>query len=616
MADLMSDLTTADVLARMRPEGKARKTARQIRDLMYVADPTETDAAALREQNWTPPTIGPADIQRGVAEATGVPGTLRAGRNMIDDPSLANATDLGTRAAMMAMRPAAALKILGAGYAAAGGRDLMGPFVGSAEAQGKRGEATPAVPGLAPEQAAELATAKRKVQTGSFSNGADRRATESTIQRLEALSADYVRQNNQAAIEAEKERKASAQRDYDRAVDRADLMRSEILAKDRSFKDSEVGKVYDKTGGYLPVMAGVAGGAVGRLAHGGGGGLAKSLGIPAAEGAGLTFAALNAPLMYDAFSTPPMNPKREATEAYARELPDAHPKKAVMARYAETLPELNPVRESARAALFSPGGQMQRLMTGVLEGAPAGMLGANLGPASRRIIEGVGEIPGALATGYGRGMARASEARGVAADARSAAAAAQSDALQAEQALAEAARRTGAPTGDLMSGAPAQPTRPAPQPAPSQSPSPPASAVPAVVRGESAGVPATRQDLMSEGFKPNNSYGDASSPKVQEYLVDAASRGDQVAGITAAHLARELGLKPTPAKDAMFNLKRAAAATGANINDPVQLRMLLEAMNKRAPNSTGTGSILTSLAGPAIAVPAAAGLGLLDERRF
>ena len=167
-----------------------------------------------------------------------------------------------------------------------------------------------------------------------------------------------------------------------------------------------------------------------------------------------------------------------------------------------------------------------------------------------------------------------------------------------------------------MSGAPAQPTRPAPQPAPSQSPSPPASAVPAVVRGESAGVPATRQDLMSEGFKPNNSYGDASSPKVQEYLVDAASRGDQVAGITAAHLARELGLKPTPAKDAMFNLKRAAAATGANINDPVQLRMLLEAMNKRAPNSTGTGSILTSLAGPAIAVPAAAGLGLLDERRF
>lgn len=616
MADLMDDLSTADVLARM-PKGKAREAQRRIRDLMLVSDPG-IDPVAVRDANYTPPTVGKDDINRAIVEATGIPGTIRSGRDLIADPSLANATDFGTRAAMTAMRPAAALKILGSGYAAALAHDLMGPVIGSAEAQGKgKGPETPPVPGLTPAQAAELADAKRKVAAGAFQNGAARRALEGTISRLEGLSADYVRSTNAAEVEKQRAQAASAQREYDSAVEHADRTRADILAKDKSFSTSDVGKIYDKTGGFTPLLAGVAGGAVGRLAHGGGGSLVKSLGIPAAEGAGLTFAALNAPLMYDAFNTPALNPQREATEAYARELPDTHPKKAEAAAYAKTLPELNPVRTDARAALFSIPGQIQRLGTGILEGGPAGMLGGNLGPASRRILEGVGEVPGAVATGYQRGMARASAARGTRA-------AADASALETETALAEARRRRGEQMGgnpppQMPLAEPAQPPRPSPVGEPVQSPMPSQSGPPAVVGTDIVPQQPPRQDLLADlSLKPNRVYAEKASPKVQRSLLDVAERGDSVSGTTAASLARELKLPPTQAKDAMANLKKIAAATGMDVNDPAQLRALMLRLNAdpRFANKSGTGSSLLSIAGPAIAAPAiAGGMGLLSDQR-
>jgi len=425
----------------------------------------------------------------------------------ITDPSIPTLTNAGVQTGLALFQPAKALGALGAGYVAAGLNDAgvnpldwVNPSPAFA-ADKKKPAAAPKVtiadlPGLTPEQNSEYKLARQRIDAGEYDNGAARRTLEDTVKRLGILSDKFIGDENTRQTAAAAREKEMAQAAYDRSVKTAEGRRDAVRATDTSFKDSTVGKLYEETGGYMPFLMAAGGGGVHALANSMkyGSQAASSMnkfGWPAIEGTGLAFAGMNAPLVYDSFSTPVKNPQKEALRAYVTDAPEGDPKKAEYMRQLEGMgmPETNPVTDRAWDQLTSPMGQVRRVGAALVEGVPAGITGRNLPSAGRRVVEGIGEIPGAIATGYHRGMGRAASAKAEAAAMEAEALAnaerasrsrqGMQDALGSEREAAaaalEAQRRSSAGMGAPQSGQPSSQTMPEalpPQPATLPNPSP------------------------------------------------------------------------------------------------------------------------------------------------
>ncbi len=293
------------------------------------------------------------------------------------------------------------------------------------------------------------------------------------------ITAGGAAEERRMAAEIEAKKAAAQQAEYERQVSYAERRRQEERDKDKSFKDSDVGKIYEKTGGFTPMLMGVAAGGIQRAAAGPGKTAFQKYGLPAAEGAGFTFAGLNAPLFYDAYNAPVRNPEKAASEAYARELPETHPLKAKLLAEAQAMSDENPVYRRAWDSMTSLPETGKRAFAATVEGAPAGVFGANLPGATKAAIRGIGSIPGLLM----EGAAKQSAATNVA---RSAAQGARSDAALSRQVADEAERGISQPKGGLLDDVAAQkpkadlmgdpatvpppaPQRPPPQPEPVQS---------------------------------------------------------------------------------------------------------------------------------------------------
>lgn len=96
--------------------------------------------------------------------------------------------------------------------AAAFGAGLVSAKEAQAEPRGQTApQSGPSLPGLSPEQMAIYNEARRRLQAGSFSSGADRRALEGTVRRLEDLSADAAKTANTDAAK----RKARLEQEAD-----------------------------------------------------------------------------------------------------------------------------------------------------------------------------------------------------------------------------------------------------------------------------------------------------------------------------------------------------------------------------------------------------------------
>lgn len=275
--------------------------------------------------------------------------------NAARDPTLANVTNAGMQTAVTLGRPVAAAGMLGAGMLEGARRDYAPDVFSPANAltRKQRHEQEKKDREAAREREAELARIK----------------AQSEAKRLEGDAA--------AARELEAERKRKEQEEYNRAVANAEGARDTELARKRRFSDTEMGKVYDKAGGFAPILAGVGMGAAGRLAHGD-----NAMGryiLPALEGAGATLAATSAPLLYD-YQTDSDNPEKAAYLAYARELPQGHPRKQEFLNYANSLPDRNPVQQNAEEQFFNPA----RLGMSALEGALGGIGGSTLASVPAR----------------------------------------------------------------------------------------------------------------------------------------------------------------------------------------------------------------------------------------
>jgi hypothetical protein len=404
----------------------------------------------------------PAKMATAIA-AQPVTAGLAAGEAAAD-PSIPNLTNAGVQTALMAFRPAAALGALGLGYGAALAKDT-GAFglLGSANASGD---------GLSDAQRKRVNHLQRKRSLS--------RAEREELNGYVSIQRDFAAANAKAdaearakertlAAESEAAKKASERAEFDRAVGTAERARDTEMSRSRRFSDTEVGKVWDKTGGFAPALIGAGLGGLSRAATGGGSNL-YNYGLPAALGGIGGAAASNLPLAYNAFLTEPDNPERRAYEAYARELPPNHPRKQEWADYARTLPEANPVRATAAAELYDPVKAAERVTYGAIEGVGGGLAGADLMRMPGRIVDTAANLPGRALSGYRTGM---QNARGISQPGQELRKAS-SDALQgldrSRLGIAEAQRKIddlmgaqGSPSS-AVAGTPRQP----PQPGPSQ----------------------------------------------------------------------------------------------------------------------------------------------------
>lgn len=315
-----------------------------------------------------------------MAEFTGVPQGVRtvgAVSDLVQDPSLANATNAGMNAALLVGRPLSAAGILAGGYGVAGARDA-GMLDMSAQAQ-QRGQKPPApqLEGLTPQQNQELFNLQTKAQNWGFKSGDDRRLGLKRIDELRAIANANATANN-----------TSKTAEYNNMVKAAETARDAELGRDKRFSETEMGKIWDKTGGTAPLLTGVATGALTRaLMKGGGSGFMKEYAVPGTIGALEGAALSNLPLVYNSNYTEPDNPKRLAYEAYARELPPSHPRKAEYAAYAQGLPEKNPVQKVASQELYDPWKAAERMGFGALEGMIGSVVGGKVGGGMRQGAE-------------------------------------------------------------------------------------------------------------------------------------------------------------------------------------------------------------------------------------
>lgn len=435
-------------------------------------DPESLDRLAAHEA-WQRDVAEPR-VMNAVGEMTGA----NAVKEAYDDPSIPNLTNAGARVAMAAVQPMRALQMLGLGYGAATAKDLgLLPF-GSAKA---------ADDGLTDAQRKRLVELQRK---GSLSRA--EREEKNAIVAMQAEAARITREAEaQAALKKsiyEEETKAAKAKDeqaeYNRAVAGAERARDEELARGKSkrFDQSEVGRVYDKTGVITPFLAAAGLGGLSRAVTGGGT-FMKDYGFPAIAGA-LTGASMASwPLAHEVLFQPADNPERRAYEAYGRELPPGHPRKQEWTEYARGLPETNPAKELARRDLYDPTQLAERTGLGAIEGLLGGWAGSKIMQLPGRAMEKIPEIPGRISGAYNRGLATgraagldAAEARAIGAGARSDALAAQNDDALEALLAAEGPRRIGAPAG--VAGRSEGAARPRPMLSREASSSPPASESP------------------------------------------------------------------------------------------------------------------------------------------
>jgi hypothetical protein len=331
-------------LGRYLPRPIANRLARAAGSGVETLDAVPDSAPLLRAVALQPVAAGEA-----VGEA-------------LADPTLANVTNAGYQTAITFGRPLAALGIGGAGYLEAARRDAGLTIAPSAEAAAKDKKTQRVYEGLNADQSARLDELRAKIEARTAS-----RAERQEFEGLNSIVTDLQRQRNAASAQ-----------EIDRQVQAAEAAKAREMARDRRFSETDVGRIYEKTGGLAPMAFGAATGALSRLATGGRSNLAYNYALPGAAGSAAGLTAANLPLMYNSVFTESVNPEKAAYLAYARELPDGHPRKRAALEYAASLPDENPVRVNAAREFYDPVKLGERAIMGGVEGLLGGLLGADV----------------------------------------------------------------------------------------------------------------------------------------------------------------------------------------------------------------------------------------------
>ncbi len=309
------------------------------------------------------------------------------------NPSLANVTNAGVQSALIVptFRGATvAGGVLGGGMLEAARRDYGVSPIDSAAAQAKSGSTSGN--GYSKQELQSIA------ETVNLSAPALATMTRRQIGKLmENAGNQRITTGTEAEMNKESERK--------RAVLAAETKRDEILARDRRFSDTDMGKIYDKVGpGVVAAGAGGAAGYVSKLATPRGNAMYDYV-LPGGLGALAGAKAYNAPLEFNAFSTEPDNQRRLAMETYAQMLPPGDPNKERVLQELQRGDYGGPRNKLQEDALKEYNDTLfVRSLAGAASGAGGGIMGAEFARAPGRVLEGIVEMPGRISQAYKSGF--------------------------------------------------------------------------------------------------------------------------------------------------------------------------------------------------------------------
>lgn len=431
---------------------------------------------------------------------------VRAGEAVgeaLSDPSLANVTNAGVQTAFAVAKPMHALKALGAGYTAAAAKDA-GLFGSPAEAGG-----------LSPEQNKRKAELQKRIEKAAWKSSAERRAVEAELADLREIEKEFALGANKGQRE-----------EYDRQTAEAQALAKKARARDTRYSDSTLKEVYEKTGGPIPLAAGVAGvvGALHRAAP------ARQKWL---EGTGAAFTVNNAPMGYDAIMSPAVNPEYEAVTALAQNLPDEHPQKQkyidLSERMRATGQDRNPVNTAAWDQFTDPVLMAKRLGMSGVEG-----LTALIGAQAPNAVKGVASVPGLIREGNQLAQKGAATAKIERYAAEAEAQAKRGLAAEARATADEVARRSsGQAAGAAQAGAAAKPVvPPAPPPANPQ----PGTAVVANPPAPPPPVPANAGTVKANS-PPRKTVTKEDTDQILRNLVSGKPAGEGLAGYSTEAIA-------------------------------------------------------------------------------
>lgn len=330
------------------------------------------------------------------------------------DPSLANVTNAAVQTGLATYRPAGAMAsgVAGLlGLAEAARRDYGPDVFGAANAQ-------VAADALTPDQRRRLQQLSRmrnptagqveemRALNAIVTSAGTARATAATKAEDERRAFETRTEEERLASERRtaEQKEASTLAERNRSVLAAEDERKRILARDRRFSDTEIGKIYDKVG--PAVVAGLAGGLAGGVSK-----LATPRGsviydyvLPGALGSWAGAKAFNAPLEFNAFSTEPDNQTRLAWQTYAQMLPAGHPEKQRIfdaVQRGDFGPPENTLQQTALKEYKE--NLMPRSLFGAASGVTGGILGSEMARAPGRMLEGLAEMPGRVRSAATRG---------------------------------------------------------------------------------------------------------------------------------------------------------------------------------------------------------------------
>lgn len=360
-------------------------------------------------------------------EGTGLNPAYRSGQAFAEGDYLAGVGNAGIAA--MPYKPAAGLALAGGAYASALGQTLAPTLFGTSSADAQAPEIPsqfiPKDRGTFSQEnrrwrpLADLQTeAERAVLASdayrSVANDDPRTArrmiNEARNRAEQTFKAQGTQEADEARIDAAYQaylQSLSKQRDdfmqsrssaaeNERAVTEAERVRRQWEDRDVQWKDTPVGRLNERMGGYGPM---VLGGVAGALTRGTG----RIMGhgddwrfhylAPSVTGGFLGGTSINAPQIYNATAPDVMNPRRRALEEYAAALPPNHPRRAETLKRLEdtvTLPVLNPVVQNANEQLgLAP--TVRRTLSGIfLEGAPGGVMGSEMARGGEGLVRRLG----------------------------------------------------------------------------------------------------------------------------------------------------------------------------------------------------------------------------------
>lgn len=299
--------------------------------------------------------------------------------------------------AMMPFRPAMGLATLGGAYGGALATDLGAFEPSTAQAQSDpMGADRNMLQSLVTQQAtlrAQAEAARQRMETERASGQGPRFTA--AKQEYEASNARATAMDRQVDALNTRTSPAAVQQheEYSRTVAGAERRLGEARGRvPRPFKDTNVGRLYEATGGWTPAVVGAGTAGIARAA---GRGRLESM----AEGTLAGALTPNAPMVWDLFSQPIYNPERAMYSDYARDLPPTHPRRQEWSDYARSLPEENPTRRLASETFYDPVNFAERTGIGALEGVVGSAVGANLLDVAKR-------IPGSIRNGLGNRLGR------------------------------------------------------------------------------------------------------------------------------------------------------------------------------------------------------------------